>query len=174
MKPLTAKEKADLFTAIPEKEKRKARCCFTGQRAENVTRPVDDVKVALENEIIQAINDGYKTFITGMAAETDIWAGCTVLRLKSRFPEIKLIVAVPYPGFRKQLPTVLHKNYDRILSEADLVKTISPVYDESTYQSRNEWMIDHSSRIIAVNDGKPGCVTRYAKEKEVDVRCVRM
>ena len=87
-------------------EKRKVRCCFSGHRPDS--RPVDDIKVDLENEIIQAVSDGYKTFITGMATETDIWAGGIVMRLKSRFPDIKLIVAVPCPEFREQLSPELH------------------------------------------------------------------
>ena len=165
-----AKEKR---IVLSEEDKRKARCCFTGQRTDGITRPTEDIKVDLENEIVQAVRDGYKTFITGLAGEVDTWAGCIVLRLKTRFPDLKLIAAVPYPGFRDQLSPRLYKNYDRIMAEADYNKTVSQVYDESTYQLRNEWMIDHSSRIIAVNKGKPGCITRYAKEKEVEIRCVR-
>jgi len=95
----TAKEKAATLAALTEEEKKKTRCCFTGHRPQKLQRPVDDIKVDLENEILHAIADGYTTFITGMAYGTDIWAGNIVVRLKDRFPDLKLIAAVPFPGF---------------------------------------------------------------------------
>ena len=35
--------------------KRATRCCFTGHRPQKLTRPIDDIKVDLENEILAAI-----------------------------------------------------------------------------------------------------------------------
>jgi DegV family protein with EDD domain len=57
----------------------------------SVHRGEDDIKVDLENEILSAVKNGYTTFITGMSRGPEIWAGNTVVRLKSRFPELKLI-----------------------------------------------------------------------------------
>ena len=37
---------------LSEKEKRRHRCCFTGHRPQGITRPLDDVKVDLENMIL--------------------------------------------------------------------------------------------------------------------------
>lgn len=39
-----------------EAEKRRFRCCFTGHRPQKLTRPVDDIKIDLENEIIASVN----------------------------------------------------------------------------------------------------------------------
>ena len=98
-KPKTAREIAEAQANLTEADRRKRRCCFIGHRPQKLTRPVDDIKVDLENEILGTIKDGYTTFITGMAYGTDIWAGNIVVRLKDRFPELKLIAAVPFPGF---------------------------------------------------------------------------
>ena len=125
-KPKTAKEKAIALAALTEEDKRRTRCCFTGHRPEGLKRPVDDLKVDLENEIVASITAGYTTFITGMAPGIDLWAGCIVVRLRDRFPDIKLIAAVPYPEFRDYARTCdFGEKYDRVLAGADHVQTIS-------------------------------------------------
>ena len=44
--------------------------------------------------------------------------------------------------------------YRELLSQADLVKYICPKFSYSSYQNRNEWMVDHSARVIAVFNGE--------------------
>ena len=78
---------------------RKTRCCFTGHRPQFLKRLEDDIKVDLENSILQAISERYTTFITGMACGVDIWATEIVVRLKERDPKLHLVAAIPYPGF---------------------------------------------------------------------------
>lgn len=65
---------------MTEAEKRAHRCCFLGTTPG--PRPVDEVKVALENRILEAIREGYTTFITGMVYGPEIWAGNIVVRLR--------------------------------------------------------------------------------------------
>ena len=175
-RPKTAKEKADALAKLTEEEKRKTRCCFTGHRPQKLTRPIDDIKVDLENEILHAISDGYTTFITGMAYGTDIWAGNIVVRLKDRFPDLKLIAAVPFPGFSDGWDDEWKAKYGKLLSAADLVQTIAAEYSEEAYQLRNQWMVDHSSKVIAVYDWKPGGTRNtinYARKNGVFVRYLK-
>lgn len=35
-----------------------------------------------------------------------------------------------------------------------MLKYICPSFSYSTYQTRNEWMVDHSARVIAVFNGE--------------------
>lgn len=172
-RPKTAREKAAALAQLTEEDKRKKRCCFTGHRPQKLTRPVDDIKVDLENEILKAIADGYNTFITGMALGTDIWAGRIVVRLKDRFPDLKLIAVVPFPGFSDTWDEEWREKYEQLLENADLVKTICPEYSEAAYQLRNQWMVDHSNRVIAVYDGKAGGTRNtinYARKNKVWVK----
>ena len=174
-RPKTAREKAAERAALSEEDRRKTRCCFTGHRPQKLSRPIDDIKVDLENEIMAAIRDGYTTFITGMARGTDIWAGNIVVRLKARFPDLNLIAAVPFPGFSRKWDAEWQAKADRLLREADLVKTVCPAYCDAAYQLRNRWMVDHCSRVIAVYDGKTGGTRNtigYAREHRVQVRCL--
>lgn len=153
------------------------RCCFTGHRPDGLRRPVDDIKVDLENEIVRSIESGYHTFITGMAPGIDLWAGCIVLRLKDRFPDLKLIAAVPYPEFREYAVACdFADKYDRLIAGADLVQTFASRPSDGVYQTRNTWMVDHSNKVIAVWNWKPsgtGNTVRYAKKQGVEVKYIR-
>ena len=157
---------------LTEADRRKNRCCFTGCRPQKLSRPVDDIKVDLENEILSAIRDGYTCFITGMACGVGIWAGSIVIRLKDRFPDLKLIAAVPFPGFADSWIGEWKRRYDSLLSRADWVQFICPEYCGEAYRLRNQWMVDHSGRIIAVYGGKPGGtqhIVRYAGQAGLTV-----
>lgn len=63
-----------------ETEKRLHRCCFTGHRPEKLSLSEAEVKPLLEKAIDTAIENGFTTFITGMAPGVDIWAAEIVLK----------------------------------------------------------------------------------------------
>ena len=113
-------------------------------------------KKSLEEAILKAVSDGYTTFITGMARGVDIWAGQIVLRLRQDNPKLRLIAALPYPCCDSRWSASWRKQYAEVLEAADLVKTISPAYSIASFQKRDDWMVDQSSRVIAVYDGVPG------------------
>lgn len=82
-----------------EQEMRHHRCCFTGHRPEKLSKPETEIIAELEKEIRHAIEDGYTTFISGMARGVDIWAAEIVLRLRDAGQPIRLICVSPYEGF---------------------------------------------------------------------------
>ena len=138
---------------MTEIEMRMHRVCFTGHRPEKLNITERKVKCALLSEITRAVQDGFNVFISGMARGVDIWAADIVLELRETFPNIKLICAIPYKGFEKQWSNKWQKQYSEIVSRADLVKFICPKFSYSSYQIRNEWMVNHSARVIAVWNG---------------------
>lgn len=155
-----------------EKELRLHRCCFTGHRPEKMTDTEDFIMESLRREIKRAIRDGYKTFISGMARGVDIWAGEIVLELRDSGLPIHLIAASPYRGFEERWSREWQERYTAILRRADLARFICPRYSRDSFQRRNEWMVDHSTRIIAVYNGKPGGTQNtieYAKSRGVYV-----
>jgi len=141
---------------MSEEEKRMKRCCFTGHRPEKLQYSEEQVKSALSEAISNAYADGFSTFITGMARGVDIWAAELVLALKAQHPEIRLICALPHPDFEMRWKAEWQYRYRAVLSQSDLVQTICPAYSKGAYQKRNEWMVDHSARLIAVFNGEPG------------------
>lgn len=139
-----------------ENELRLHRCCFTGHRPEKLTRSEAEIKRNLEAAILQAIDDGFVTFITGMARGVDIWAGEIVLQLRLHNPNLHLIAAVPYVGFENRWTADWQKRYKDVLDRADLVRYICKSYSRACFQIRNEWMVNRSARVIAVYNGEPG------------------
>ena len=139
-----------------EEERRKHRCCFTGHRPEKLKQSESEICSALEKEIRTAIADGFVAFISGMARGTDIWAAEIVLRLRDEGQPIKLICASPYEGFERGWKQEWRERYQRIITAADLVRYICPRCSPACFQQRNEWMVDHSARVIAVYNGEPG------------------
>ena len=139
---------------MTENEKRMHRVCFTGHRPEKLTRTEKDIVRDLEKEIRQAIADGLSVFITGMARGVDIWAAQIVLSLRNSGYDIKLICACPYDGFESGWSKDWQKQYKGILAAADYVKYVCEGYSRSCFQIRNEWMVNHAARVIAVFNGE--------------------
>ena len=87
--------------------------------------------------------------------------------------EIKLICASPYEGFEKAWDASWQKRYKKIMEEADLVRFICEHYSKPCFQIRNEWMVDHSARVIAAWNGEPSGTKNtvvYANRKGVEVK----
>ena len=139
---------------MTENEKRMHRVCFTGHRPEKLIRTEKDIKCDLEKEIRQAIADGLNVFITGMARGVDIWAAQIVLSIRKAGYDIKLICACPYDGFESGWNKYWQKQYKEILATADYVKYVCEGYSRSCFQVRNEWMVNHAARVIAVFNGE--------------------
>lgn len=138
-----------------EAEMRLHRCCFTGHRPEKLQRPEKEVRADLEREIRQAVIDGFNVFISGMARGVDIDAAEIVIQLREEGYPIRLICASPYPGFENSWSRTWQTIYGDILAKADLVRYICPKYTKDCFQIRNEWMVNHSARVIAVFNGRP-------------------
>ena len=139
-----------------EKELRLHRCCFTGHRPEKLDQPERVILAGLEREIRAAVDEGFVTFISGMARGVDIWAAEIVLRLKAEGLPLHLICASPYQGFESRWSSEWQHRYSAVMAAADLVKFVCTGYSRNCFQIRNEWMVDRSSRVIAVFNGEPG------------------
>lgn len=141
---------------MTEQEKRQHRCCFTGRRPEKLNMPETEVIAWLESEIRRAIDDGFVTFISGMARGVDIWAAEIVLRLRDDGKPIHLICASPFEGFERSWSEDWKRRYNSVMRQADIVKFVCKGYSRSSFQIRNEWMVDRSARLIAFFNGQTG------------------
>ena len=155
-----------------EEEKRLHRCCFSGHRPEKLDEPEENVKNWLSAQIDQAITAGYTTFISGCAMGVDIWAGQLVLEKKKTNPALHLIAATPWPGFSNRWSIDWQQQYSNLLRDADWIVPVCNHYHKSVFQQRNEWMVDHSNRVIAYYNGAPGGTKNtidYAFSKGIEV-----
>lgn len=111
-----------------------------------------------------------------MARGVDIWAAEIVLQLRKDGVPVRLICACPYPGFEKNWSNIWQTRYTAILSAADLVRFISPCYSSRCFQVRNEWMVNHSSKVIAVFNGQPSGTKNtieYAQQQGISVQQIK-
>lgn len=146
--------------------------CFTGHRPEKLNKPAWIVKRALKKEIRRAIADGYKVFISGMARGVDIWAAQIVLALRNSGSDIRLVCACPCHDFQRRWEEAWKVQAAEVLAKADRIEYICESYTRFCFQKRNEWMVDRSSRVIAVFNGEPGGTKNtvdYAERKAVPV-----
>lgn len=157
---------------MTEEEKRLHRCCFTGHRPEKLKTSEIEIKKGLARAIEDALAAGKRTFITGMARGTDIYAGELVLQYRETEPSIHLICAIPYPDFEKRWSDHWQERYNVIIQRADLIKVVCPSFNMDSYQIRNKWMVDRSSLLIAVFNGERGGTKNtidYAKTQNVEI-----
>ena len=83
-----------------------------------------------------------------------------------------MVAAIPHPDFEKSWEEKEQQIYCKVMSEADIAKTISEHYYRACYQKRNTWMVDRSSRVIAAYNGESGGTKNtiiYAEKRGIDV-----
>lgn len=162
---------------IPESEKRLHRCTFTGHRPEKVVGSEGKIIIELRKEILQAIDDGYRVFLTGMSRGVDLWAADIVIELRRYNKDLKLMCAIPFEGMEDCWPVDWKKHYNLVRKQADHVQVLSDRYSPDVYQNRNQWLVNHSSRLIAVFNGEPsgtGNTIQYAKEQGIPVEIIEV
>ena len=111
-------------------------CAFTGHRPDKLDIPERRIRALLKKEILAAYRDGFTVFISGAAEGVDLWAADIVIKLRKRYPDIKLICAVPFPNQKK--PSA---DYHQVIENANKVVTVCRHYFKGCFQVRNKWMV---------------------------------
>lgn len=147
-------------------------CCVTGHRDISAAK-ILYVQNNLRQELEQAIHKGYTHFISGFASGVDLIFAETVVDLKNSYP-ITLEAAIPYPGRLNTPDTTFH----RLINECDIVKIHAAQYSKGCYMVRNRYMVDCSTLVIAVHDGRKtggtAATIRYARKSMCIVREINL
>lgn len=155
-------------------------CCFTGHRPQSLPWRFNEqdercikMKNKLNEEIIKAIKNGYTTFISGMTLGFDMICAEIILQLKKEYPDIKLIGAIPCKTQDKLWNEKDKQRYKNILSKLDSVRCIYYDYiGPKCMLERNQYMINNSSLVIALFNGKNGGTKNtldYAKKSGIKI-----
>lgn len=145
-----------------ETELWKKTCAFTGHRPQWLPwgeQESDPRCLALKERLFQAVltayNNGFRHFICGMALGCDVYFGEAVLRLKKLHPRsVTLEAAIPYPEQAKNWSGAQQLRYRRLLEQCDVETVVQQFYSKSCMMRRNQYMVDHAARLIAVYNGK--------------------
>ncbi|MBR1890426.1 MAG: DUF1273 family protein [Clostridia bacterium] len=155
--------------------------CFTGHRSQKLPWGFNEndvrciiTRLKVYKSILRAIENGKRHFISGMALGFDMMCAEIVLELKKRNKGIILECAIPCKGQESRWPIDEQKRYKKILKRADKIRCIYDSYTPECLHERNQYMVNVSSQVIALFDGKPGGTKKtidYAKQigKEIEI-----
>lgn len=136
-------------------------CAFTGHRPEFLpwgtaedTPECQAVKKKIYDAVVRAYDEGTRHFICGMARGCDFYFGEAVIALKERHGEVTLEGAVPFPEQTKGWSREDQLRHRRILERCDVETVVQHSYTKTCMLRRNQYMIDHAQRLIAVYNGK--------------------
>ena len=132
------------------------------------------MKAWLTEKIGEAIDQGFSTFISGMAMGVDLWAAEIVIERRKENPAIHLIAATPYPTFSYRWKEQWKQKYKEVWEAADYRVEVCKKYSDDVFMIRNRWMVDHSALVIACYNGTPGG-TRNTIEyaEEIGIRVIK-
>lgn len=134
---------------------------FTGYRTEKIIRtckesnPISYVLNAVSEVVELLYNEGYTTFLSGMAVGFDMIAAEAVLALKERHPDVRLIAVIPYEGQEIGYDDLDISRYNRIYRNAEIIFT-SRSYHDKAYFDRNDYLIANCSKVVCYYTGLIG------------------
>ena len=140
----------------------------TGHRTLNL----DFSKNKLKERFIEFIEQGFDTFLIGMAIGFDTVCFQTLEKLKKNYPNIKLIACVPCENQSERFSMLQKIEYKRMISVADQVIVLSKKYTNDCMQKRNMFMVDNASLLFAYlkrTYGGTANTVRYAERKGVKI-----
>lgn len=124
-------------------------CCFTGHR--NISRSKFNVTLSNLEELLTKLitEEGYTFFRAGGAMGFDTLAAMCVLKLKHKYPQIKLDLILPCRDQAKYFPPRDRAEYDYILKNADSIVYTQERYTTTSMLTRNRALVNGSDLCIA-------------------------
>lgn len=146
--------------------------CFSGHR--KLPQNCEQLTADLEAAIVSLIERGVVFFGAGGALGFDMLAEETVLRLKERYPQIRLVLVLPCPPEQQTLKwnSEQKQRYYDILEKADKVRVLSDRYTYTCMLDRNRHMVDCSGYLICyLRESKGGTyyTVNYAESVGIEV-----
>ena len=146
-------------------------CCFTGHRSIPAAEHENLCK-KLENAVETLIKKGYRYFGSGGALGFDTVAAQTVLKLKEKYPSVKLILVLPCKNQPQRWSEQDKRDYEEIKRKADKCTYVSESYQIGFMHKRNRFLVDNSSACICYlsqNSGGTAYTVKYAKSKGLKI-----
>ena len=147
-------------------------CCFTGHR-EIENEKAYSLSQKLEEAVVYLIeNEGVTDFRAGGARGFDNLASLAVLKLKKKYPNIKLHIMLPCKNHSKYFRRFDRETFDFILKNADSVTYVNEKYNKGSMFARNRALVDGSDVCIAYLNALSGgtyYTVKYARQAKIQV-----
>lgn len=160
---------------------------FTGHRSYKIYRSarggspeeIRQIITARTERAIRLLYDqGYDTFLCGMAMGFDLWASCAVLSVKRDFPGIRLIAVIPFPDQDAKYSEADKILYSGLLDRADRCVCLYERYSSDTdYIDRNRMMLDHATMVVCYfsgGSGRSGTASTVSKARQRGMRILNI
>lgn len=154
-------------------------CCFTGHRPEKLPWREDEEDprcLALKAKLSAALEDSCERGIRHFMCGVDLGAGfyfCeAVIALRERRPEITLEAVLCCEEQASHWTEQDRERYFNLVANCDQETMVQRRYDEGCVLRRNRYMVERSSRLIAVYSGLLGgtmYTISYAQKRGLDI-----
>jgi uncharacterized phage-like protein YoqJ len=159
--------------------------CFTGHRSQKLPWRFNEndercitMKKELKEQLEISINEGYDTFLSGMALGFDMICVETLLELKKKYKHIIIIGVLPCKDQDCKWPEKEQKRYRKLLDQLDYIRCKYDKYiGAECMLERNRFMVDNSSKMIALFNGQNGgtkSTIDYAKKRGLDIEIINL
>ena len=91
-----------------------------------------------------------------MAIGFDIEAAEVALSLRKELHGLRVVAVVPFEGMQNGFSEPWRSRFNRIVKDADETITLAPKYSSEVYAVRNNYLVDHSTAVIAYFTGEKG------------------
>lgn len=135
------------------------------------------LKQRIHIEALRLTDEGVRIFISGMARGVETWAAEVVLEIRDSLParKIQLWTALPYDRHTAMWTDADRSRYQRVLDEADRIIHVGYEYTSECLETRNRYMLEASTHLIAVHDGRSGAIQNIidcARDKGLKVTII--
>jgi uncharacterized phage-like protein YoqJ len=138
-------------------------CCFSGYRPNKLPwgyNEADERCLLLKEKLSDVVSavyySGIRHFICGMALGSDTYFCETVLKFRDEHPGVTLEAALPCEDQAASWNEQSRARYFQLLQQCDTETYISRRYTPECMLQRNVYMVDKSSLLITVYDGRFG------------------
>lgn len=135
-------------------------CCFTGHRPTRLPWGSDESNprcIAVKDKLAQALEEAYegglRRFLCGMAQGGDFYFCEGVIALRDCYPDVVLVAVVPCPQQPDRWSSADKERYYRLRTACDEEIIVQHHYTRDCMLRRNRYMVNASTRIIAIYDG---------------------
>lgn len=154
-------------------------CCFTGHRPEKLPWRYNEddprckrLKIKLYDIVDALYFSGIRHFICGMAKGCDMFFAEAVLKLRKEHPEVSIEAAIPCLSQTINWKDKEIRRYNDIIMQCDYKTLVQKEYTKDCMLKRNKYMVDNSSVLVAVYDGKMGgtaYTVNYAQKRNLEI-----
>ena len=138
-------------------------CAITGHRPTRFKWKYNEnnngckrLKRRLKEQFVQLYDKGVRCFYDGGALGVDLWSGELLLELKEQpeYSDIELVLVLPFDGHDRDWDPKSRRRLS-VLRQHSTEVVIAGTAENSpvtNYRLRNQYMVDHASRLLAVYD----------------------